>query len=116
MRQPVHGVFHRRCIQPAGNRAAGLGARDEPGIGENIEMFHDGGKRNRERPRKLAHRDILLFAETGEERAARRIGERGEGAVESGIAKLNHMVKRRLLPSCCQARHGETLAERASPA
>lgn len=82
MREPAHGLFHRRGIEAAGDRASRLDARDETRIRQHVEMLHDGGKRHRERVGELAHGKIVLFAEPGEERAPRRIGKGGKGAVE----------------------------------
>ena len=58
-------------------------------------MFHDCRQRQVERLGQRADRKIRLFGEPRDQRAARRVGERGEGAVERGGAKLNHVVKYR---------------------
>jgi hypothetical protein len=62
-------------------------------------MLHDGGQRDRERPRQIADRDALVVAEPGQLGAPRRIGHGGKrsiqrgGTGEKGFLRLNHMVK-----------------------
>jgi hypothetical protein len=89
----VHRLLHRPGGYSAQHGAAGFGPFDQPGIAQHIEMLHDGGQRNRERPRQIADRDALLLAEPSQQSASRRIRQGGEGAVESGFLRLNHMVK-----------------------
>ena len=42
--------------------------------------------------RQLAHRQAVLFAETREQRAPRRIGQRRKGTIERLVLILNHKV------------------------
>ena len=65
-------------------------------------MLHDRRKRHGKRPRQLAYREAISQLELGEQRATRGVGKRGEGAVESGVLILNHMVKYRRVVSKCQ--------------
>ena len=58
-----------------------------------VEMLHDRRQRHRKRRRQLANRGIRPLGEPHHERAPRRIGKRGESAVEGGGRKLNHVVK-----------------------
>jgi hypothetical protein len=44
--EPVHGFRHGRSIEPAGNRAALLGAADEASIGKNFEMLEYARERH----------------------------------------------------------------------
>ncbi len=55
-------------------------------------MLHDRRQRHRERLRQFAHRDAVPAAKPREQRAPRRIRQRGEGAVQDLIVTLNHMV------------------------
>jgi len=90
--QPVHRLLHWLCCQPARDRAAGLLARDQASIRQDIEMLHDRGQRHRKRPRQLAHRKLLAAFQPRQQRAPRRVRERGEGAVQGLIVILNHTV------------------------
>jgi hypothetical protein len=90
--QPVHRLLHRLGGQPAGDRAAGLFPRDQAGIGQDIEMFHDRGQRHRKGLRQLAHRKALAVAEPRHQRAPGGVGERGKGAVQQVFSILNHVV------------------------
>ncbi len=55
-------------------------------------MLHDGRQCDREWPRQIADRQIGLLAELRQQRPSRRVGEGREGAVESVVLILNHMV------------------------
>ena len=90
--EPVHSLLHRLGLELAGDGAAGLGPHDQAGIGEHVEMLHDGRQRHWEGARQLADRDGLLRVEAGQERPSRRIREGGEGAVEQGAVIVNHKV------------------------
>ena len=90
MIEPVHGLLHRGSGQLAGNRAADLAPCDQPGVGQHIEMLHDGGERHGERPRKLTYRNARAAIELRKERSPRRVCESREGAIEAGILILNH--------------------------
>ena len=91
--EPFHGVAHRLGLEPAGDDAAGFFARDEAGVRQHVEMLHDRRQRDRKRRAKLADREIRPLGEPHHQRAARRVSERGEGAVEGSGRKLNHVVK-----------------------
>jgi hypothetical protein len=65
-------------------------------------MLHDRRKRHGERPGKLADGNVLVLIELREQRAARRIGKRGKGAVERHLLILNHVVKCRASAPGCQ--------------
>jgi len=71
--KPIHRLLHRSCGQPARHGAAGLRARDQAGVRQHVEMFHDRRQRHRERPRQLAHRNAVLSAEPRQQRAPRRV-------------------------------------------
>jgi hypothetical protein len=101
--KPEHGFFHRVGGDPAHDRAAGLPARDEPGVREDVEMLHDSGQRHGMRSRQLRHGQFLVFAKLRDDRAPGRIGKRGEGAVEAVLLILNHSVKCRPIDRLCQA-------------
>jgi hypothetical protein len=90
MIEPVHGLLHRGSGQLAGDRTASLAPCDQTGVGQHVEVLHDGGERHRERPRKLTDRSALAAIELREQGPPRRVGERGKGAVERGVLILNH--------------------------
>ena len=90
--QPVHGLLDRLCLELAGDGAAGLGPHDQAGVGEHVEMLHDGGQGDREGAGQFADGDALLLVQAGEQSAPRRVGEGGEGPIEDGALIVNHMV------------------------
>jgi hypothetical protein len=95
----VHRLLHRPGGYSAQHGAAGFGPFDQPGIAQHIEMLHDGGQRDRKRPRQVADRHTFFVAEPSQQGAPRRIGQGGKGSIqrggagESGFLRLNHMVK-----------------------
>jgi hypothetical protein len=89
----MHGGLHRPRLQTAAHRAARLVTLDQVGARQHVEMLHDRRQRDRERCGKLAHRQLRLSRQPVDDRPPRRIGERGEGQIELGVAKLNHVVK-----------------------
>jgi hypothetical protein len=93
MIEPVHGLLHRGSGQLAGDGAADLAPCDQSGVGQHVEMLHDGGERHGKRPRELAYRNARAAIELRKERSPRRVCESGEGAIEAGILILNHQVK-----------------------
>ena len=48
--------------------------------------------------------ESLLLAEPRQQRPARRVGQRREGAIQRGCFILNHRVKYRAPDACCQVR------------
>jgi hypothetical protein len=90
--EPLHRLLHRIGGEPARHGAPGLLARDQAGVRQHVEMLHDRGQRHRERLRQFAHRNTVPAAEPRQQRAPRRIGECGKGAVQELIVILNHMV------------------------
>lgn len=56
-------------------------AHEEPRLLEHPHVFGDGGQRDVERRGELADRRLAL-REPGQDRAAGRVRERGEGRVE----------------------------------
>jgi hypothetical protein len=90
--EPVHRLLHRIGGQPARDDAAGLGARDQAGIRQHVEMLHDRGQRHRKWLRQIADRDAVSPAKSRQQRPPRRVRERGKGTVEGLIVILNHMV------------------------
>jgi hypothetical protein len=94
--EPGKRVAHRMSGQPAGDDAAGLFARHEPGIREHIEMLHDRGQRHRKGLRQFADRERIARGELRQHRTPRRVGERRKGAIQrvgfGSIETLNHMV------------------------
>ena len=82
--EPFIGFRHRFGAKPAGDRAAALVARDQPGIRQHVEMLHHRRQRHRERFGQRADREAVGLAQASEQSAPRLVGERGEGAVERG--------------------------------
>jgi hypothetical protein len=90
--EPFEGVAHRLGMKPTGDDAPGLGALDEAGAGQNVEMLHHRRQRHGKRRGELAHRSVRPFGKPHHQCPPRRVGERREGAVERGVLKVNHMV------------------------
>ena len=80
--EPVVGLAHRLGMQAARDCAAGLFARDEAGVGQDVEMLHHRRQRHGKRFGEFAHRNGLALAELRQQRAPGGVRERGEGAVE----------------------------------
>ena len=92
MGQPCEGVLQRRGREPAGDGASGLCARNQAGVGQDVEMLHDRRQRNVERRFQRADRKPGLAGEPQHQRAPRRVGQRRKGAIEGGGVKVNHVV------------------------
>ncbi len=109
--EPGDGVVHRRGIETAGDGAARLLARDQAGVGEHVEMFHDRRQRDRERLRQRSDRQAGLLGKPHHQRPARRVGKGRKSAVERRAAILNHGVKykgvRGRVNRHCEARNDE---------
>ena len=58
-----------------------LGPRDQAGILQHVQVFHETGKRHVVRGCKLAHRQAVA-AQRLEDVAPRAIGQRGEQCIE----------------------------------
>jgi hypothetical protein len=80
--EPFSGGAHRFGLEAAGDGAAGLLALDEPRIRQDVEMLHHRRQRHLERLGQFRDRNALALAQLREQRAPRRIGKRGKGAVE----------------------------------
>ena len=55
-------------------------------------MLHDRGQRHVEGLRELADRERVARLQPRQQRAARRVRQRGKGAVEDRVLILNHKV------------------------
>jgi hypothetical protein len=91
---------------------SGLGALDQAGARQHVEMLHNGRQRDRERPGDVRHGQLVVAREALDDRASRGVCERRERAVELGIAIVNHVVKywhRRAMLSRRSAAHHEQL-------
>src|SRR5215212_3470598 len=75
---PLHGVVEWLRLQPARAPLRLPGSDDKPRPLEHLEVARDRRQAHRKRLCELVHRRLTL-CETAEDRAARRIGERGEG-------------------------------------
>jgi len=109
MSEPREGVVQRRGREPAGDGASGLCARNQAGVGQDVEMLHDRRQRNVERRFQRADRKPGLAGEPQHQRAPRRVGQRRKGAIKGGGVKVNHVVNySAALPSVNRSRHGGT--------
>jgi len=94
--EPLHGVFHRGGLERAAHGASRLASRDEAGVAQHVEVLHDSRQRHRKRLRQLADGKTVVVVQAGQQRAPRRVGERGKGVVQiafsRGVAILNHKV------------------------
>src|SRR5687768_3443456 len=79
--QPLRCVPERLAAQPRRPQLRGAGALDETGALEHAQVLRDGLDAHRERLRQLADRRLAV-GQAREDRAARRVGERGEGPAE----------------------------------
>jgi len=91
--EPRHCLLHRPGVETALDGAADLFAFDQAGPCKHVEMLHHGRKGDRERSREIADRSAVLFPEPGQQGPPGRIGEGRKGAIEDGLAILNHKVK-----------------------
>src|ERR671923_2247641 len=78
---PRQRVVERLGLQPARAPLRVAAADDQPRTLEHLEMARDRGQAHRERLRQLVDRRLAL-GEASQDRAARRIGEGGEGEAE----------------------------------
>jgi hypothetical protein len=80
--------------------APGLGALDQAGSRQHVEMLDHRRQRHVEPSGDLRHRQLAVVCEPIEDRAPRWVGQRGKRTIELDIGKVNHMVK------YCSARRG----------
>jgi hypothetical protein len=80
-RHPRGGLLQRRRRKLAAYDPAFLGPRDQAGILQHVQMFHETGKRHVVRGRKLADRQAVA-AQRLEDVAPRAIGQRGKQRIE----------------------------------
>ncbi len=110
--QPLERALVRAALEPAVHDTADLVALDEPRLFEDVQVFDESGQRHPERICKVSDR-ALAVAQSCENRAPRRIGERAEDRVEVAAVILNHMVHFIRDDSHCQANcEGATGAQR----
>jgi hypothetical protein len=67
-------------------------AGQEAGIGEYPDVLQNVGERHREWLCQFADAQARHFRQSQQDRASRWIGERGEGSIELGGLKANHVV------------------------
>lgn len=101
-RDPGCGILHRFRLEPAPDFAPALLARNEVGVGEHRKVL--GHRRQRHVKRRGERGDRASAArELRENRAPRRVGERGESAIKRTVFILNHMVRYVRPAAACQA-------------
>ena len=91
-RHPRGRVLHRRGRELAAHHPPFLRPRDQAGILQNLQVFHETRERHVVRGGELAHREAVA-AQRLEDLARRPIGERGEQRIELVVRILNHKVK-----------------------
>ena len=81
---PFCGVAQRLRRQCAGDDAPRLVSFEQPRVLQDAQMLHEAGQRHVKRLREITHR-LTAVREPRQDTPARRVGERGKYAVESGI-------------------------------
>ena len=81
--EPFIRFLHGPGLQPAGDNAAVLFARDQAGGGQHVEMFHHRRQGHGEGFGQFADRNGVGLAHARQQRPASRVGQGGEGAVEA---------------------------------
>jgi len=84
--------------------APGLGALDQAGSRQHVQMLDHGRQRHLETAGDLRHRQIIILCEPVEDRASRRVSQRSKRAIEFNVAKVNHVVK--YASGCCGRQDG----------
>src|SRR5580658_3317355 len=80
--KPLGGSSQRCRRQAHVDGASVLRAPDQAGVAEDVEVLHHRGQRDREGLGQGAYGQAVLLCEPREDRAARRVRERGEDAFE----------------------------------
>jgi hypothetical protein len=75
-------VLQRRGRKLAAHDPPFLGPRDQAGILQHVQMFHETGQRHVVRGCKLADREAVVAAQRLDDVAPRAIGQRSEQGVE----------------------------------
>jgi hypothetical protein len=91
-RQPFDGARHGFSSQAAIDRAPALGALNQVGARQDVEMFDDGGERNGKGCRNFGDSKLVGVGQPVDDGASRRVGERAEGKAEGFAVIVNHMV------------------------
>jgi hypothetical protein len=100
--EPLHGAFHGSGLQATPHGAAALGALDQVGPGQHVEVLHDRGQRHRERLGQLCHRLAVLPRQLLEDGPPRRVCQRGKRTIELFVLNVNHVVKYCVVRRRCQ--------------
>ena len=72
--------------------APGLGALNQAGPRQHVEMLDHRRQRHIEPSGDLRDRQLAVVGEPVEDGAPRGVSQRAKGAIEPDIAKVNHMV------------------------
>jgi hypothetical protein len=72
-----------------------LGALDQAGARQHVEMLDHRRQRHLEASGDLRHRQLAVVSKPVEDRAPCRVRQRGKGPIELDVAKVNHVVKYR---------------------
>ncbi len=72
-----------------------LGARDEPGVAQHVEMLHDGGQLERQWACDFRDGQARLPLEAGEDGPPRGVHQRGKRTIELTDRRLHHVVNYR---------------------
>src|SRR6516164_9796705 len=84
--RPLRHIAQRCRLQAAGTRGPAPSTSDQACALEHLQMLGDRRLAHREGPREL-HHARLARGEPGENGAARRVGERGEGVIEAAVRR-----------------------------
>ena len=72
-----------------------LGALDQAGARQHVEMLDHRRQRHVEASGDLRHRQLAVVREPVEDRAPCRVSQCGKRPIELDVAKVNHVVKYR---------------------
>jgi hypothetical protein len=86
--EPIHRLLHWLRGEPACDDTAGLLACDQASVRQHVEMLHDRRQRHVERLGELTDRKGVAVGQPREQRAPRRVSERGKGLVQEPIRGL----------------------------
>src|SRR5215203_3189427 len=81
VRQPSGGLLERCCLEVAQSHRAELGAGDQAGLLEHLEVLGHCRLRHREQPREVSHVGVLL-SEPSQDGATGAVGQGAEHEVE----------------------------------
>src|SRR6185437_6653823 len=91
--EPIHRDLHRPGLHLHPDRAADLGAPDETGGGQDVEVLEHRRQGHRKGLGEIADRESRRLLQPRQDATARRIAERRENAIQTFVARSYHQVK-----------------------